>query len=313
MKNVLIVLLILSVASCTNKNEDATSPEVFLVVLGVAQDAGYPQINCTKACCVSVWDGKVKREKVASLGLVDRPNNKVYLFDATPDFKDQLHKLLSYLPEPNISSVGGIFLTHAHMGHYTGLMQLGHEAMGASRVPVYAMPRMGEYLKENGPWSQLVAYNNIDIKLQKGDSTIHFDDNITITPFIVPHRDEYSETVGYRINVTNKSALFIPDIDKWHKWERSIVDEVAQADFAFLDATFFSTNELPGRDMSEIPHPFVSETSALFDSTDDSTRSKIVLIHFNHTNPLMHNGEEYKRALNKGYKVAREGLKFRLE
>lgn len=316
MKNIQFLILALLFVSCSNSDKaklPELESEVFLVVLGIAQDAGYPQANCTKACCTKVWNGAVKPEKVVSLGLVDRPNNKVYLFEATPDFKDQLHELLSYLPKPDISSVGGIFLTHAHIGHYTGLMQLGHEAMGASNVTVYAMPRMQSFLTTNGPWSQLVSYGNIDIKLQKEDSTIQFGNKISITPFIVPHRDEYSETVGYRIEVKNKSALFIPDINKWNKWERSIVQEVGQVDYAFLDATFLSTEELPGRDMSQIPHPFVPETIALFDNSDDSLKSKIVLIHFNHTNPLMHNGKEYEDVLKSGYKVAREGSIYRFD
>ena len=42
------------------------------------------------------------------------------------------------------------------MGHYSGLMHLGREAANTSKVPVYAMPRMLEFLAKNGPWNQLL-------------------------------------------------------------------------------------------------------------------------------------------------------------
>lgn len=310
MKKLILGMIVVLMGCSEKKDQSLNEPQVFIVVLGIAQDAGYPQANCAKACCAKVWSGEVSREKVASIGLVDRPNNKVYLFEATPDFKAQLHHLLEYLPEPDINSVGGIFLTHAHMGHYTGLIQLGYEAMGASNIPVYAMPKMQSYLEQNGPWSQLVSFNNIEIKPLMEDSSISLNGTIDITPFLVPHRDEYSETVGYKITANDKSALFIPDIDKWFKWERNIKDEVARANYAFVDATFYNNKELPGRDMSKIGHPFVSETLALFDTSANEEKNKIVLIHFNHTNPLLHNGAEYNLVNTKGINIAREGDRY---
>jgi pyrroloquinoline quinone biosynthesis protein B len=314
MKSKLLVVLLMVFVGCTqNKRSSTKEPDIFVVVLGIAQDAGYPQANCNKECCTKVWNGEVKREKVVSLGLVDKPNNKVYLFEATPDFKDQLQDLLGYLPNADITSVGGIFLTHAHIGHYTGLMHLGHEVMGAKNVPVYAMPKMKTFIKDNGPWSQLVSYNNINLNNLQADSTVQLSEEITVTPFLVPHRDEYSETVGYKIEVNGKSMLFIPDIAKWKTWERNILKEVEQSVVAFLDATFYDIGELPGRDISEIGHPFVPETMELFKNTSDSLKNKVVFIHFNHTNPLLHQGEEYKTVVNNKFRIASEGFMYSLD
>ncbi|MEN8247634.1 MAG: MBL fold metallo-hydrolase [Bacteroidota bacterium] len=308
MNRAYLILTFLLLLGCTkNKPVNTTTGNVYLTVLGVAQDAGYPQAGCNKSCCRKVWNGEVKPEKVVSLGIVDRTNNKVYLFDATPDFKDQLHNLTASLPSGDITSVGGIFLTHAHIGHYTGLMHLGLEAMGAQSVAVYTMPKMDSFLRNNGPWSQLVRLNNIKLIQQKSDSTINLSDNITVTPFLVPHRQEYSETVGYKIMVNGKTVLFIPDIDKWQKWDRNIVKEVDKVDYAFLDATFYDGDELPNRNMSEIPHPFVVETMDIFSSSSDSIKNKIYLIHFNHTNPLLRNDEAYNKVILQGFNVAREG------
>ena len=302
---------------CVSPNQKAqfneTPPlDLFLVVLGIAQDAGYPQAGCNKECCQRVYSGQEKPRQVVSLGLVDRQANKVWMLEATPDFKSQLKALLSYLPEPDADSFGGILLTHAHIGHYTGLMQLGFEVMGADRVPVYAMPGMLEFLTNNGPWSQLVTKNNIDLKELIADSTINLSSRLSATPVIVPHRDEYSETVGFKIQTAEKSVLFIPDIDKWSKWNRDIVFEVSQVDMAFVDATFYSNKELPNRNMSEIQHPFVPETAQLFASQPEDEKEKIIFIHFNHTNPLLFDEDETAEVLSMGYQVAREGQLYKL-
>ena len=200
------------------------------------------------------------------------------------------------------------------MGHYSGLMHLGREALGAKGVGVAAMPRMASFLAQNGPWSQLVELENIEVHVLNDDVPMPvLQGEATITPLRVPHRDEFSETVGYRIQGPKKSALFIPDIDKWTVWERSLVEELARVDLAFVDATFFDAAEVNHRDMSEIPHPFVVETMALLDGLSESEREKIYFIHMNHTNPLLDPESEASREVEaRGYHVAREGMTFGL-
>src|SRR5579862_5097679 len=111
-----------------------------LMVLGIAQDAGIPQLGCQQAICQSIFAGKRKRERVASIGLVNDALHKAYLIDATPDFVSQVESLTrGRLPD-------AIFLTHAHIGHYTGLMYLGRESIDAKHVPVFGTVRMGNFL-----------------------------------------------------------------------------------------------------------------------------------------------------------------------
>ncbi|HEY5773919.1 MAG TPA: MBL fold metallo-hydrolase, partial [Chitinophagaceae bacterium] len=231
----------------------------FIVVLGTTQDAGYPQIGCDKQCCKKYWDKKITKQKVSCLALFDPSTNQKWIFDATPDLTEQLHDA-DKLQKGNLS---GIFLTHAHIGHYTGLMYLGREALNAKEIPVYAMPRMYDYLKDNGPWNQLVGLKNIQLQKLEADSTIKLTHRISVTPILVPHRDEFSETVGYSIKTGNKTVLFIPDIDKWQKWDKDIKQLVKQYDHLFLDGTFYQAGELPGRNMAEVPHPFVQESMKL--------------------------------------------------
>ena len=269
----------------------------YIFILGVAQDAGYPQANCEKDCCQRVYETPSNRRKVSSIAIVDPISDEEWIFDATPDFTAQLKLLATQVSEKN-NLPNGIFLTHAHIGHYTGIMYLGHEAMGGNNMPVYAMPKMKSFIEENGPWSQLVKKNNIDIKELKKDSTIVLNKRISVTPIQVPHRDEYSETVGYLIDVNKKKALFIPDIDKWSKWERSVVDYIKQVDIALLDATFFKNGEI-NRDMTEVPHPFVEESMNLFKDLSDSDKNKVHFIHFNHTNPLLIDGSDAQQIVRK--------------
>lgn len=285
----------------------------FITILGIAQDAGYPQTACEKDCCVPAWHDKSLRAHPTSLGLVNPETRQKWVFEASPDFSQQLSDLNDIQKSPLGHLPDGIFLTHAHMGHYTGLMHLGREAVGAKGVPVYAMPRMASFLQENGPWSQLVALNNIQLFPLTAESGIGLTVTLSVTPFLVPHRDEFSETVGYKIQGPNKTVLFIPDIDKWNKWGKSLSEEIEKVDLALVDGTFFANGELPGRDMSEIPHPFVEETMAIMENLPLNERSKIIFIHFNHTNPLLQkNSEAYKSVVAKGYQIAFEGQKIPL-
>lgn len=283
----------------------------YLTVLGIAQDAGYPQINCEKLCCELVYNGKESKKMVSSLGLVDLERKQKWLFDATPDIAEQLQQLKTN-DLNNGRVIDGVFLTHAHIGHYTGLMYFGFEALGSTGVPVYAMPRMSAYLKNNGPWSQLVTYENIEIRTLQQDTALALNTSLRVTPLRVPHRDEYSETVGYIIEGDHKTALFIPDIDKWAQWDRDIVEAVKKVDYAFLDASFFRDGELQ-RDMSKIPHPFTTETTTLFENETVLTKQKIHFIHFNHTNPTIRDAHALKDSLqNLGFNFAKQGARYEL-
>ena len=269
--------------------------------MGIAQDGGAPHAGCQKICCINRWGDLNERIMVVSLGIVDPNSNETWLIEATPDFPKQMEILTGN----DFDKLKGIFLTHAHIGHYTGLIHLGREVMDTKSVPVYSMPKMTKYLKSNGPWSQLVKLENIKIKQMKNNRTVKLNDRLSVTPFIVPHRDEYSETVGYKIDGPNLSLIYIPDIDKWEKWDENILDIVKKNDYALLDGSFFNNTELPHRDMSEIPHPFLIESMTKFESLSTNDKTKIHFIHLNHTNPaLIDNSNETIQLKKNGFQVA---------
>lgn len=315
MKLKLLTLFIaaFSFINCTTKKENSTvnKSNQYITILGIAQDGGYPHIGCQRECCTNYYNGTNEKKKVVSLGLVDSQNKQKWIFEATPDISTQLADLeQNHLKKETI--IDGVFLTHAHIGHYTGLMYFGREALGKQGIKVYAMPKMKSFIEQNGPWSQLVSLKNIELQTLRNDSTVTLNNHLKVIPFRVPHRDEFSETVGYKIIGTKKTALFIPDIDKWQKWNKSIIEEVKKVDYAFLDASFFKDGEI-NRPMSEIPHPFTTETVELFKNESLETKNKVIFIHFNHTNPsLQENSKERKEVEKLGFRFASEGQNYEI-
>lgn len=310
-KKYFLILFIISFIGCNPNHESQEITKQYITILGTAQDGGFPHIGCQKKCCDDFYKGISPKQKVVSLGLIDREAQQKFLFEATPDISTQLADLENNHLKTN-TIINGVFITHAHIGHYAGLLYFGKEALGKKDTRVYAMPKMKGFLENNGPWSQLVTDQNIVFSDLKKDTVIQLNHSLKVTPFLVPHRDEFSETVGYKIEGKNKSALFIPDINKWSLWEKNIVEEVKKVDYAFLDATFFKEGEI-NRPMSEVPHPFIVETVDLFKNESLTTKNKVIFIHFNHTNPaLQPNSKERNELTLLGYKFATEGERFEL-
>lgn len=262
------------------------------VVLGIAQDGGVPHPGCSCARCEAAVSGALPRLHVACLGLTD--GERVYLLDATPDLPAQLRALGAARPD-------GIFLTHAHMGHVTGLVFLGREALATSGVAVHATASMRAFLRANAPFRDLEEQERVVLRANDAVDL----DGVTVTALPVPHRAEHTDTVGYRVEGPRASLLFVPDIDAWAAWERDVRAEVEGVDTAFLDATFFSPDEIPHRDPAEIPHPFVTDTMQRLEGLGDRVR----LIHLNHTNPLL---VDDAPARERGFRVAREGERVAL-
>jgi pyrroloquinoline quinone biosynthesis protein B len=285
----------------------------YLVVLGIAQDGGVPQAGSAQA---PGWRDPAKRRFATALAIVDDAHSERWLFDATPDFPEQLQRLDEMAPRTGKPALSGIFLTHAHVGHYSGLMYLGKEVMGASAVPVYAMPRMAGYLRDNGPWSQLVKLSNIELREMKAGEPVLLP-GFTVTPLLVPHRQEFSEVVGFRIEAASAKVLFIPDIDSWTQWDEAdtrIEDEIAKVDVAYLDGTFFANGEIPGRDMSGFPHPFIRASLDRFAALPAKERAKIRFIHLNHSNQALWPDTAERQAIEAaGMRVAEEGERVELE
>ena len=301
-----IVILIFSFSSVFSQNH--VSP--FIYILGNVQDAGLPHIGCESKICLDAFKEK-KQHYVTSIALIDKENQEYSLFDVTPNITEQLLMIRRDIFNKYILPKN-IFITHAHIGHYTGLMYFGREALGSKGIKVNVLPRMYDFISNNGPWSQLVELGNISLNEINFRDNIEIKPNLSVIPIQVPHRDEFSETSAFLIKGPNKTALFLPDIDKWSKWSISLIEMLENVDYAFIDATFYTNKEI-NRDIDEIPHPLVIETMDLLSELTDYQKDKVHFIHMNHTNQMLNPTSDITRnVLNKGFNIARLGEKFHL-
>lgn len=275
------------------------------ILLGIAQDAGVPQAGCYCPNCTLARNDPNYRQRVVCLGLVDYDFRQSWLIDATPDFREQLHTLHEFAPD---CPLAGILLTHAHIGHYTGLIHTGMEVMNTHRLPVFTTGKLAKLLRENAPWSQLVNSKNIELHLLRPNTKISLSNNLHITPIPVPHRDELSDTIAFIVSGSRQQLFYCPDIDSWDEWEYDVRQFVAEMDVALLDAPFFSADELPGRDLSKIKHPFVTDTINRLKDVD----CNVCLIHLNHSNPLLSDSVKRAWVEQQGFEIGTFGRRWQL-
>jgi pyrroloquinoline quinone biosynthesis protein B len=279
-----------------------------VIVLGIAQDGGVPHAGCERDCCKDAWEHEAFRRKVACLGIVDPLSGQRWMIDATPDFKWQYHHLTHYSCREDLQhSFDGILLSHGHVGHYAGLLHLEKAVMNTREIPVYAMPLMSQFLSGHLPWKSMVERRNIELRPMQDKERFDLNSRIHVSPFLVPHRDEFTETVGFLISALERKILYIPDIDRWEGF--GAIDQlVEEADEVLVDGTFFSAQELGGRDMSQVPHPTIENSLERFAYLPTSKKAHFHFIHLNHTNPCLNaQSDEYQRVINSGFKIAQEG------
>ncbi len=289
---------------------------ILVKVLGTAQDGGIPQMGCRCPNCLRAHADPRRVRFIASLAVVDLREKTFFLIDATPDIRPQLEEACRVFgPEPPDlkRSLGGVCLTHAHIGHYTGLMFFGYEAASMRRLPVFGSSGMTAFLTDNGPWSQLVELENIALKPFAPDESFSLTPAVSLTPIKVPHRDEFTDTFAFIVSGPEKRLLYIPDIQSWEAWERSLLDAIGHVDVALLDGTFFGRGELPGRDISEIGHPLIVDSCQRLRGLRPEKKRAIFFTHFNHSNPVLDpEGEERNHVEESGFVLAEDGQIFSL-
>ncbi len=293
-------------------------PEIapFLYVLGTAQDGGIPHAACTCTRCEAARRDSRLRRRVASLAIVLPSSRRVYLVDATPDFPEQLAMVGDWALERtggvDRSPLEGILLTHAHMGHYLGLAWLGFEAVHVRGLPLYVSAAMAEFLETNEPWARLASSGNVTLHVLEMERPLPLAEGVRVIPFLVPHRAEHTDTLGLRIEGPRRTFLYVPDTDGWENWEPPLEQRLAGVDVAFLDGTFYSTDELPDRDARSIGHPPVVQTMGRLDGLG-AARPRVYFTHMNHSNPLLEPESPARRELERrGYGVLEEGRRWPL-
>ena len=283
----------------------------YLLVLGTAQDGGLPHAACSCARCERARSEPGFERLVSSVALVLPRSGQLYLFDATPDIRRQLDRvrdLRGPLPgRVDRAPVDGVFLTHAHWGHYSGLGFFGFESVHTRKLPLFATEAMGAYLTNQAPWSQLVSIDNIEHRTLPQTGALPLDDGVRVQAFQVPHRNEFADTVGFIIEGPARRVLFVPDTDRWSTWEPSIEQRLEGIDVALLDGTFFSMAELPNRDVSQIGHPLIVDSLERL-APQVAAGTEVRFTHLNHSNPAVDpNGEAAAQIRAAGFAVAGDG------
>jgi pyrroloquinoline quinone biosynthesis protein B len=285
--------------------------QVIVKVVGTAQDSGIPHVHCRCQYCSLARERREYQRYAASLAILLPEQQRWHLIDATPDFCEQLEWVKTDYPGMGLMS--SVLLTHAHIGHYTGLMYLGREAISTRELPVYAGPQMAGTLRSHVPWKQLVELQNITIHPISARQPFVLDQNVTVTPLEVPHRNEYSETFCFILEGPHKKLLYIPDIDRWEQWEIDLAEIASTVDYCLLDGTFYSEAELEarGRSYSEVPHPLLTQTMNLLQEVVNRGETSVYFTHFNHTNPVIDRHNPFRKAvLDSGFLLADEGIEF---
>jgi pyrroloquinoline quinone biosynthesis protein B len=282
------------------------------------QDGGLPHAACSGSNCVAARNDPARRRLIASLAIVLPESDQVFLIDASPDLREQLDRIaVERGVEPpgrvNRAPIDGVFLTHAHMGHYLGLAFFGFEAIHTQKVPLYSTARMGNYLRESGPWSQLVAFENVVLETVGPDRTVELGEGVRVTALPVPHRDEYTDTVGFLIEGPGRSVFYVPDTDSWDAWNPELPERLASIDVALLDGSFYSTAELPGRSVEEIGHPLISGSMDLLEEMVGRGVVEVIFTHLNHSNPALDPGSAESREISRrGFSVLADGQRIAL-
>lgn len=279
-----------------------------LFVLGVAQDGGLPHLGCERACCVEARrQGRARHP--ACLGIHDRESGRLLLVEATPAIEPQVALLHERCGAHGRGRqvVDGVLLTHAHVGHYLGLAWLGREVAATRELPLWVTPRMAAFLRNNAPWSQLVALRQVVLREHAPGSPFAPIEGLRVTPIAVPHRDEFSDTVALRIQGPRRTVLFVPDVNHWGE-DGALLEELLEGvDVAYLDGTFYDGRELPDRSLEEIPHPPMVVTMRLLAARARARPGSIRFVHLNHTNPALRDPEVRAAIERAGFAIARRG------
>ena len=276
-----------------------------LTVLGIAQDGGRPQPGCQRPCCQDL--SAVDYRSPVSLGIKTK-NGTTILIEATRD----LGRQLITFGEPNIDH---LFLTHAHLGHVDGLGLFGRETMSARGIPLHSSPSMQNLIKSTPAWALLLEQGVFELT-EIGHVKI---DDVVIESIAIPHRAELSDMHAFVLRGKEHSVLFLPDHDSWdqtlsahsassiREWLKEI-----EVTHALLDGTFWSGDELQGRDMSVVPHPTIQDSLARL-GQKQSGDPEIYFTHLNHTNPAYReDGAEYQKITKFGWRVSSEGQRINL-
>jgi pyrroloquinoline quinone biosynthesis protein B len=300
---------------------------VYLRVVGVAAGGGYPQWNCAcRLCRRARENGPTPRGQMhASLALSATGKNW-YLVNATPDIRFQIESFPSLHPGPGLreTRLRGILLTDAELDHSIGLLILRE----GSTLNVHGTSAVLASLAEQFPVSKIIQpyarFHWHEVKLKQPFLLDEDNGRLRVTAFSLgAKRPRYTIgssvegdwVIGYRFEdvQTGGSAVYAPAIEAWSD---ELSAELAGADCAFVDGTFWSENEMIHLGVSTLTAgamghiPISGAEGSLEHLSALRTRRKI-LVHINNTNPILDERSQERRLLAaSGIEVGWDGMEL---
>ena len=284
-----------------------------VTILGTAQDGGVPQAGCGCPNCNAAFENPERVRFPVSLGVIDNKGGK-HLIEATRALPEQLKIWADTCGYDNPIRPDTVLLTHAHLGHIEGIGQFGKEAMGCQNLTLVASESVISILQNK---KLMAPFSNTDFT---SEESLKFEQGGIVFDFIpVPHRDDTSDTHAILVSGENKRVLFLPDHDDWGQTLKSVGYtnprdwfQSMGATHVLLDATFWNGEELPGRDMKDVPHPTVEDTLERIQESE-LEGPEIIFIHLNHTNPLNKPNSKQSRMVEAaGCKIGHRGWSIEL-
>lgn len=264
-------------------------------VLGNTQDGGVPHLECSCDLCSKARENPEEAKHNASIMVKDSDEEDSfrYLIDATPDVRYQITG--EYLD--------GVFISHGHLGHITGLLQFGEEGCNKTDLPLYVSDKTENYIRKNDPFRLLIDKGNVEIMNFNDEDEVDIRGGC-IEAFEAKHNRVNTDTLSFMIHGEEKTLFYIADI---HEWTEKTLNLMQKADIAIVDGTFWNEEEIERYE--EVPHPVMKETMHLAEGWD----TDIYFTHLNHTNPaLREDTDERQEIQERGFGVVEEGMEFEL-
>ncbi len=288
--------------------------EIEVVILGTAQDGGIPQAGCSCSNCIAAHTDNNLRRNPVSCG-INGIDGSFHLIEAGRNLSEQLKIYSDKIGLENIEIPDTVCLTHIHLGHIDGLGQFGKEVMGMEKIPLFASEKSIKVLQKRNILLPFSVKKIKDRLLFSPSKECGFE----LEFLKVPHRDEEGDTHAILIHGPKKILLFLPDHDNWTETLRAYNKETIrewfkemQIDYALIDGTFWSSQELSHRNILEIPHPPISKTIEML-GRKDVNDPEIIFFHLNHTNPVTNIYSKESIFLQSlGWQVAKDGQVFTL-
>ena len=296
--------------------------------MGTAAGGGFPQWNCWCRCCrVARSDPRAAWPRTQSSTAVSSDGRHWFLINASPDVREQLHRLPSNGIPATVRHVPieGVVLTDAEIDHSLGIVLLRE----ARHLPLYATKAVQSVLDDASrilpvtrafstvPSTVLPLDNEVELRHRDGASS-----GLSVEAFNVPAGPPQfaleapeGHTVGLLLREPRHGRVcaIVPGCGGLTP---ALLARLAQADILLFDGTFWSDDEpialgISSRTAREMDHLPIGGPGGSLEQLAALPCRHRVYTHINNTNPvLLERSPERAAVVQAGLTVGYDGLQF---